>query len=217
MIKEEINIYQLSDNSSRRAFQSVSELHQTQLSAGILAELSISALSKFYRFVALNEQHSVLIIATKGNEVCGFVCGTLDLHRLYIQFIKTHPITVITSLLLLTTKPKLYKRIGSLVTYIRKPRLNGVSVKAELLSMAVSPSKTRSGIGRRLLGALTDYFRSHDVQCFKVVSSYTQKEAHDFYQSLGGKQVGQLEIGLLKSMQYVFNIVQVDHRENRVD
>lgn len=201
-----IEVHTLSDNSDQKLYQKIAELHRVQLKAGILAELSINALSRFYRFVATNEPHSVLIIATRDNDVCGFICGTLDLQRLYIQFIKRHPITAISNVLFLATKPALYKRIGSLIQYIGKPAQYTTQTKAELLSMAVSPSNMRSGTGRCLLEALANYFKRHEVLSFKVISSHTQQEAHRFYRAMGGEPVGTLEIGLLESVQYHFDL-----------
>ena len=134
----------------------------------------------------LGDRTGITIVAEADGRVIGFAAGTTDSHsyyrRLLIRRWWRFAIVIIPALL---RRPSLLKRLAWRVGSATAASTR--DGEAVLLSLAVSPSDGRRGVGRLLMRAFLDAARSRNG--LRRVSLTTDAADNDrvesFYQSLG--------------------------------
>lgn len=173
-------------------YRQVAVLHAANIDQGFLATLGVPFLALMYR--ALDEaEESVLLTEEQGGRVVGFVSGGEGMGAIYRRMLR-YPVRLGLSLLPSLVRPKRLKRILEILRY----GVNATDVhdlpNAELLSIAVDASVRGTGISERLYRRLQTHFSGRGVGAFRIVVGDSLAPAHRYYQKMGAKPVGRIEV-----------------------
>ena len=186
-------------------FLEIAKLHKDQLKVGVLAELNELQLAKFYQYMAAMPHLASLFVCISSDEkICGFASGTTNIKLFYKEFLKSRWFYILKIISSLTVKPKMYRRLFSIGSYLHHGPKIATSIDSEILSFVVSPTKHRGGLGQKMFEAIRTYFSQHNISTFKVTAAHTQIAAQLFYQKMGGTLIGNMDLGLLTSSVYKF-------------
>jgi ribosomal protein S18 acetylase RimI-like enzyme len=191
-MQRNVKIIQLDIKSKKTLFKEVANLHIKEIESGFLTYLGERFLTQLYRFIS-GSRSSFLIVALHNDEVIGFICGSSNTKRLFVEFIVRYGF-IITPLLL----PKFlhYKTVSSAFETIRYPykQANITLPRSEILNFCVSNHTQRQGIGRKLFNALVSEYQNRKISEIKIVTGRDQFKAQKFYESLGAKLSRKFEI-----------------------
>lgn len=168
-------------------------MHATQIDEGFLSYLGAGFLGRLYRRAARSKRSFVLVARDRGGQVVGFLAGTEDTAELYRAFLRYDAVFAIPR-----AAPRLatrWREAFETLAYGRRPSsLPGQPVAAELLSMAVLPSRRGQGIGRRLVEAFVAEMLRRGVPSARVVVAAGNRAAIGTYQSCGFLHAGTLAL-----------------------
>ena len=194
-------IVPLDPGAPAQYFEQVARLHETELQAGLLAQLGVAFLADFYRYVA-GDPGCTLLVALEGDKVIGFVSGTHDIGKFYRRFIRRRSLTLAARLAPYVLSRRALSSIVSIRRYVISRDRRRLPV-SELTSLAVDAGTQRKGVGRALFAALQDHFRRRGIRTFQVTAANTQQAALRFYPALGATLVAQTHLGPLESFVFV--------------
>lgn len=176
----------------RDLYRRVAELHVDNINQGFLATLGVSFVSLMYR--AIDEAgDSVLLVEERDDQIIGFIAGGIGMVAIYKQMLR-YPFRLVIALLPSVLHPKRALRIMEILRYGRDTT-HGIDLpKAELLSMAVSPTHRGRGVAERLYRKLADHFKASGVPAFKITVGEALAPAHRFYQRMGAVPAAKAEV-----------------------
>lgn len=187
----------IDSESPRDYFPQIAAIHIEQLKAGLLASFAPAALERLYRHAA-RDARCALIVATEDGRVTGFAMGSASPTRFYLgAIIRIWPWLALE----LIRRPQILKRAASLGQYALAPK-SAAGPEPELLSIAVTEDRQRSGVGDALLLHFRAALKSIGKDDFKVTASDTQQAAIRFYQRHGGVVISETDLGGLRSFTY---------------
>jgi dTDP-4-amino-4,6-dideoxygalactose transaminase/ribosomal protein S18 acetylase RimI-like enzyme len=166
----------------------IARLHRSEIPRGFLSTLGEAFLSRLYGAIAEQEDSCVIVERDDRDEVIGFVTGTLSVGTCYTSVIRQHFFTLgpLVALRLLS-----FRRILHAVETFLQPVRTG-ETGAELLSIAVSPEYRGRGAGRRLVGALEEFFTNRDhADRYRVITDASDPRSNAFYSGLGFERRGE--------------------------
>lgn len=173
-------------------YRQVAVLHAANIDQGFLATLGVPFLALMYR--ALDEaEESVLLTEEQGGRVVGFVSGGEGMGAIYRRMLR-YPVRLGLSLLPSLVRPKRLKRILEILRYGGGASTGQDLPHAELLSIAVDASVRGTGISERLYRRLQAHFSGRGVGAFRIVVGDSLAPAHRYYQKMGAKPVGRIEV-----------------------
>lgn len=158
----------------------ISQLHRRRIDTGFLSSLGPSFLRLLYQAL-IDSAHSSVFVAEAGDRVVGFIAGADDTGAFYKEFLKSHLLVAFLRLIPALFRWSTWRRIWETLRYGG----NGGGVSAELLSMAVAPAVSRSGVGHRLVGALLDWAENVGIGEMKVVVGADNAPAINLYSKAG--------------------------------
>lgn len=177
---------------SDQRYREVAALHAANISQGFLATLGVPFLALMYR--AIDEAtDSVLLVEEQGERVAGFVSGGLGMGPIYRRMLR-HPIQLGVSLLPSFLHPGRLKRIVEILRYGSGSGDASGMPHAELLSIAVDPVARGTGVAERLYRRLQAHFAERGVPAFRITVGDSLAPAHRYYQRMGAKAVGRIEV-----------------------
>jgi GNAT superfamily N-acetyltransferase len=176
----------------RDTWQQVARLHVENLDRGFLATLGPRFLALMYQAIDACDS-SVLLVEKHDNRTVGFVSGAHCMGPIYRQMLKHWP-RLLPALLPSLFNPSRLWRILEILRYSGKNSELADLPAFELLSIAVDPSARGQGVSERLYQALGDYCREHGTPAFKIVVGEGLEPAHRFYQRMGARVVGDIEV-----------------------
>ena len=177
------------DNQDRK---SVAILHSDGIRGGFLSKLPLSFLSSLYQAIA-HDKHSVVFTANCSDfGCCGFVVGTRSTKGLYKRVLLSKwpvfALHVVPSLI----KPSILTKVVETLCYPfckkKNSSLRTSSVEmpdAELLSIVVTASMRRQGIGRMLVNQLDEWFRNNNCSKYSVITVANDENSNAFYRAVG--------------------------------
>lgn len=162
---------------------SLASIHYLELHSDFLASLG----QNFLRFLYLNLIQSkntyIWIYESEGN-VQGLVVGAKDFGSNFKEMIAKNFIRYLVLVLpALLKNPNVLKNIFETLLYTKKQG-NSLS-NAELVVIAVSKIFHRKGIGKKLITVLEKEFTKNNIKEYKVSVNGKNKNANNFYKSLG--------------------------------
>lgn len=169
----------------------VAELHREYLDSGFLSSLGEDFLSLLYETIR-ESSHGNLIIYKEKNNIKGFVSGTTDISKLYIDFFKKNLIKGIIRILPYLLSLKIIKKFFETLFYPVK-KIKKTS-RAELLSIVVDKKCRGKGISERLYGELVEEFKKRDVKDFKIIVGADLVSSIKFYDKMGAIRINDLEV-----------------------
>lgn len=180
----------------------VARLHATALPHGFLSRLGPGFLARLYREIARADRSGVWVAQDSDQRVLGFIAGSADLPRCYRQVLGRAWLPLGLRLLPSLWRPGVLTRVLQTLAYpFRKGADSGDEdpevarvrrqVKAELLSIAVSPAARGMGVGRRLVATLEEHLLAWGHRGpYRVVTDAADPRSNAFYGSLGFRLVG---------------------------
>jgi glycosyltransferase involved in cell wall biosynthesis/ribosomal protein S18 acetylase RimI-like enzyme len=177
-------------SADQRDLSDLVRLHSL-ISGAFLVRLGESFLRALYRALLGWRPASVIVAEDKSGRVVGSVVGVPSVRAFYSFFLIRHGLSALVSVLPGLFKPSLIRRLLETATY---PRSSVTGPDAELLAIAVTPEDRGRGVGRYLVEELISRFRVQGVRAFRVVAGASMAPANRFYESLGFRSAGPVEI-----------------------
>ena len=161
----------------------VAALHSSLITEGFLSSLGAPFLERLYRRVPATAG-SFLVVAEGDGVVVGFVAGSLDVGELYRQFaLRDGPAVALRFGVRLARS---WRRVLETLRHARADSDGGVGpADAELLAVAVSPDRRRSGLGAQLVQGLLDEATRHGAHSVDVVVGADNDAAVAMYRAAG--------------------------------
>ena len=174
----------------------VAQLHAANIDQGFLSTLGPRFLSLIYQ--AIDEcPEACLLLAREGDQVVGFVAGTLNMGPVYRQ-LRRHWLALGLSLAPSLLIPRRLWRILEILRYSRGGGGEVTAVPtlpaAELLGIAVDPACRGRGIAEDLYAGLKLFFATRGLGEFKIIVGAPLAPAHRFYRRMGAVPVAEIEV-----------------------
>ena len=188
-----LEIHFKSNNLLDAEIKQVAELHVSSLNTGFLSQLGSGFL--FYLYKAMSKSIVAdLVIAKKGEEVIGFITGSNSLKPIYSYMIKHYLLQIFFNL-----APHLFniyklKKIIDIIFYSKNKDSKNNFPKTELLSLVVTEKTRRTGVAKQLFEELISQFKQREVSDFKIVVGENLEGAQRFYEKMGAKKIGVIEV-----------------------
>ena len=186
-------------------YRRLSEIHIEEIDDGFLSTLGPRLLIELYRTLSTS-RHAFLIVASMNEDVFGFICGSTNTGRVYMDFIKRAGLHALWILGPKVVSFKRIKRVLETLLYPRKKENIGLP-ESEILNFCVSKNFQRQGVGRALFNALIYEFKRRGVDEIKIVTGVNQIQAHMFYESIGAVLIRTISVHEgTPSIIYVYKI-----------
>ena len=174
----------------------VAQLHAANIDQGFLSTLGPRFLSLIYQ--AIDEcPEACLLLAREGDQVVGFVAGTLNMGPVYRQ-LRRHWLALGLSLAPSLLIPRRLWRILEILRYSRGGGGEVTAVPtlpaAELLGIAVDPACRGRGIAEDLYAGLKLFFATRGLGEFKIIVGAPLAPAHRLYRRMGAVPVAEIEV-----------------------
>lgn len=175
----------------------VAELHKQSIDQGFLPVLGVRFLTILYWAID-SDKDSVLIVEESEGEVVGFVSASLGmravvkrmLHRPFSLFCALFPSVVMLGRLV---------KIFEVLRYASSSHSEKGFPRAELLSIAVTPSFRGKKVSDKLYDKLKIHLKSKNVLAFCITVGSELKNARSFYDRMGACPSGIIEVHVGKS------------------
>jgi len=165
-----------------------------ELPEGFLSSLGLQALALIFEHAAVSE-YGILVVAVQEERVVGYVMGATDVSRFYMDFMRRKTFQALVHFLpRLISISRLKKALETLLYPARRERPQGPSVRAELLDLAVSGPYQGQGVAQELFQRLVREFARRGVGSFQIPTSQGLHRAHRFYEKMGARRIGSLEV-----------------------
>jgi N-acetylglutamate synthase-like GNAT family acetyltransferase len=172
--------------AEQKDFNEVARLHRECISEGFLSTLGATFLSKLYLVINHQPGSSVFVVECDGT-VCGFIAGTINTQGIYKRIFRRYwPIFIFPLLQHVVAFSKL-KKIIETALYGFRGRVDSQrsTLAAELLSIAVDNKWRGMNNGRNLVNELEQFYKSHKVDSYKVVTMARDQHSNSFYKRCG--------------------------------
>ena len=180
-------------------FNKIAEMHASQIHHGLLPQLGIAFLSSLYRQVS-REPQGIVIAALSGQGLIGFVAGSLDLDMMYKHILVKKGWLLLWCAMPYILRLDLLSKAWHVTRYPNKSiekKNNFQPFQAstpELLSIAVSETFQRQGVGGKLIAQFECYLR--DAGCYhkyRVATNARENASNAFYRQNGFEMIGTRE------------------------
>ena len=161
-------------------------IHRAAFPNFFLSLLGPRFLRVFYGFVA---DDGIDLVALDDGQLAGFVAGVADSRSFYRRLLRRRVAQIALAIL-----PVVLRRPSTLVRVARRARQRtrvGADEPsgAELMSLAVDPSRQHRGIGRALVAAFTERVAVAGVGCLWLTTDAAENdEVIRFYETIGFKR-----------------------------
>jgi GNAT superfamily N-acetyltransferase len=168
-------------------FLAIAEIHVAQIRHGVLSRLGPKLLGRIYREISQKEGSGVWV-AMDGHEVVGFIAGCINTRSTFSKVLPGILFPVVLNLpfhLFRMFAVKFFRIL--LYPFRNQPAVihsfsHCHTAKPELLSIAISESQQKTGLGRRLVETFEQGLR--DWCCtgkYRVASDISVPESNRFY------------------------------------
>lgn len=175
--------------ASKRDALPIAQLHVRRIDTGFLSTLGAGFLRLLYEAL-IGSPHGSVFVAETEDGVIGFIAGTEDTAGFYKEFLRRRFLSALLRLLPSLLRWSTWRRLWETLRYGG----DGGEVAAELLSMAVAPSASGSGLGFRLVGRLQEWAEARGIEAMKVVVGDGNTPAISLYEKAGFGEATRYEI-----------------------
>ena len=173
--------------------KAVAILHRQSISMGFLSQLGDGFL--FYLYKSMSEcDRSILIVAKCGDDVVGFIAGSMGLGPVYKHLLRHYFVGVVFTLIPNMVSLSKLKRIVETLLYSKGCGDIEVSPPGELLSLAVNGDFRRTGVAKKLTLELVKQFKEKGLDVLKIIVGQELLGAQRFYQKMGAVKSGMIEV-----------------------
>lgn len=179
----------------------IAQIHKREIKEGFLSSLPLVFLKKLYTCVIKND---FCVLAKEGNEVIGFIAGTMDVAKLYSFFLKRY---LFYSVFILFPKVFNLLSLKKITETLFYPKYEKELPKAELLTIAVKKDFQGQGIAKKMFEVFILEMETRKTKVFKVLVGEKLKPAISFYEKSGFELLKETEIHKgQKSRIYIYKI-----------
>lgn len=144
----------------------VVELYQQYMPSTFIKNLGESFLFSLWHCLVSSKLCYNLVLIAEG-EIAGFICATLDSHKMVKELIRKNWLYFLRLCLLNFNRNFAYLRAGFQIPfYLRKASLN--NIKSELLFISIEPPYRRQNLAKRLIFTILAEFRKNGITQTKV-------------------------------------------------
>jgi len=173
--------------------KAVATLHRQSISLGFLSQLGDGFL--FYLYKSMSEcDRSILIVAKCGDDVVGFVAGSIGLGPVYKHLLRHYFVGVVFALIPNMVSLSKIKKIAETLLYSKRESDLEVLPPGELLSLAVKDDLRRVGVAKNLSMELVKQFKKKGLDAFNIIVGEELLGAQRFYEKMGAVKVGVIEV-----------------------
>jgi len=176
-----------------KILKQVARIHRDSISLGFLSSLGEDFLFCFYKALIRNKTNILVVdVSEEDGKVRGFAAASKDL-----SISKTALLTCWKGLINVAfssiLNPPLLKGLFELIRYKNQTPKSELP-QAELISIAVDERFRKQKVGSRLYWEIVKFFKTENIERFKIVVGEQLKEAQRFYEKMGAKLVGMIEV-----------------------
>lgn len=178
----------------RNSIQAAACIHRSEIDQGFISSLGYKMIELIFKH-AVESKSGILFVAKekKSGSVCGFLLGTLNTRSFYKEFILKKSIIAIINII-----PNIFslKKIYMILEILLYPSRNEIKdmPDAELLDIAVSREYQGKGLAQILFRKFAEHLKEKNVKEMKITTGESLFRAHRFYEKLGAKRVGEINI-----------------------
>lgn len=173
----------------------IARLHVEQIGGGFLSSLGPRLLRLIFATMATTPECVLLAARESGSgRIVGFVSGATSAGALYRSFLRRH---TLRATLLVAPRVLAPRRLRRALETLFYPRRNDHRLElppAELMDIAVLPEFAGSGLAQRLFHAFAVRLHGWGVGEFRVGTGATLSRAQRFYERIGARRAGEVEI-----------------------
>jgi len=158
----------------------IARLHADNIDTGFLRTLGVGFLRHLYESM-LRYEGATVLVATDPYGPVAFVAGVSDVGAFYRRFVTTKGAVAGMSAVPRLVRPSAWRKIWETARYDGDHQETG----AELLSMAVSATYRRRGLGKTLASRLLEDLAGSGIGRVKVVVGAKNSGARKLYESVG--------------------------------
>jgi GNAT superfamily N-acetyltransferase len=167
----------------------VVRIHRAVLGYTLNSQLGDEHLASIYRQMSKNTGGFVGVAFVSGQPV-GLVSGTTDMDEMKAILLKSlKPGQFGNIIAHLIKNPSLFMEFYKNSVISRPIRINGELITAILTTIAIDPRFQGLGIGKKLVFALENFFRSQNIQNYRLDTLVGNQSAREFYKNLGFQEV----------------------------
>ncbi len=183
-----------SSGLSSTELRQAAQIQIEELPGGFLSSLGIQALTLIFEHAAISE-YGILVVAVDREQVVGYVMGATDVNRFYMDFLRRRTVQALLHFLpKLISLQRLKKALETLMYPARRGQASTASIRAELLDLAVARTYQGKGVAQELFRHLVHEFARRGIGAFQIPTSKGLHRAHRFYEKMGARRVGVLEV-----------------------
>jgi ribosomal protein S18 acetylase RimI-like enzyme len=167
----------------------VVHIHRAVLGYTFNSQLGDEHLAFIYRQMSKNAKGFVRVAFVSGQPV-GLVSGTTNMDEMKVLLVKSmSPRQFGNVTLCLIKNPSLLLEFYKSSLISRPIQVNKESVTAILTTIVIDPHFQGLGIGKKLVFALENFFRSQNIQNYRLDTLVSNQPAREFYAKLGFQEV----------------------------
>ncbi len=171
----------------------VAKLHKNLIKTGFLSQLGEKFLSVLYSSM-VTSPNAFCIVAIENGRVIGFISGAISVRKFYKEFVSKNFFEILVLLIIKMIQNPIVL-IRALETAMYSGGKHSLEMpEAELLSVAVDKNYHGKGVSKVLFEELVKEFRRRGVKKFKVVVGEPLIRAQKYYEKLGGRFIGEIEV-----------------------
>jgi ribosomal protein S18 acetylase RimI-like enzyme len=167
----------------------IARLHADNIDTGFLRTLGVGFLRHLYESM-LRYEGATVLVATDPYGPVAFVAGVSDVGAFYRRFVTTKGAVAGMSAVPRLVRPSAWRKIWETARYDGDHQETG----AELLSMAVSATYRRRGLGKTLASRLLEDLAGSGIGRVKVVVGAKNSGARKLYESVGFVATDTIEV-----------------------
>jgi glycosyltransferase involved in cell wall biosynthesis/ribosomal protein S18 acetylase RimI-like enzyme len=168
----------------------IARIHGEALPDAFLPTLGHPFLRRLYVALA-DDPAATVLVAADGEGIVGFAAGVSSVRGFYRRFLIRHGAAAAVAAAPRALRPEVWRRMRETAAY---PGQSASLPQAELLSIAVEPSRRAEGIGRELALGVIDGLARASVPEMKVVVSEENEVANRFYAALGFRRAARIHV-----------------------
>ncbi len=168
----------------------VVDFHRKAIKKSLNTRLGKKHLAKVYDSVR-NSNLAIVNIVEVDGKISGVISATTNQKKLSAEIIKTFSQKLLFAINLIIRPWLLYNvfehfRMTSSVVF------NNVLVNACLTSIVVTPESRGKGLGEKLIASVETFFKSQNINCYKLDTFKTNAIARTFYKKLKFIEIGKV-------------------------
>jgi ribosomal protein S18 acetylase RimI-like enzyme len=167
----------------------VVRIHRAVLGYTLNSQLGDEHLAFIYRHMSKNASGFVGVAFVSG-QLVGLVSGTTDMDEMKAILLKSlKPKQFGNIIAHLIKNPSLLMEFYKSSVIGRPVHIDGELITAILTTIAIDPHFQGLGIGKKLVFALENFFRSQNIQNYRLDTLVSNQSARKFYKKLGFQEV----------------------------